>query len=319
MSAIRGPQTKDETVQITRTLHNIVELRGSLWQSEFYTPIDAGEEHAVPWLGLRDSERDEYRELTDDLPSRLKEAHMWYQNCKTQHPLCVSSKVEWPRRVLDIAADSILLVDSTSILSSPDHQQGGYACLSYVWGTDGNLTTLKRNLRSHMDGIDMATFPRTLADAIHITRSLDLRYLWIDALCIIQDDWEDQMYEIPRMSSIYHSAEFVISAQSAANVHEGFLDSGRGANALFKRAEMPFRMPDGTYRKVKLSIRKKEYAYLEVPAHHSVRFVRDSDVIPLTNRAWAQQESFLAFGVNADLGRVKSHPADTGSPIHAVP
>jgi hypothetical protein len=108
------------------------------------------------------------------------------------------------------------------------------------------------------------------------------------------------MDQIPRMSSIYQGAELVISAQGASSVHEGFLSLGPAANAPFKRIEAPFRMPDGTVRTVKLSIREQQAQYLNVPAHHSSRPRVNDDVniakilVPLTTRAWVFQETFLA-------------------------
>ncbi|CAN9380736.1 unnamed protein product [Alternaria alternata] len=122
----------------------------------------------------------------------------------------------------------------------------------------------------------------------------------IDALCIIQDDVQDWMDQIPRMSSIYQGAELVISAQGASSVQEGFLSLGSAANAPLERIEVPFRMPDGTSRTVKLSIREREKAYSNVPAHHSSRPMVDDNtyiddvLVPLTTRAWVFQESFLA-------------------------
>jgi hypothetical protein len=122
----------------------------------------------------------------------------------------------------------------------------------------------------------------------------------IDALCIIQDDVQDWMDQIPRMSSIYPGAELVISAQGASSVQEGFLSLNSAVNAPFKRVEVPFRMPNGTSRMVKLSIREQEQQYWDNPAHHSSRPVVDDDInindvlVPLTTRAWVFQESFLA-------------------------
>ncbi|CAN9380291.1 unnamed protein product [Alternaria sp. RS040] len=151
-----------------------------------------------------------------------------------------------------------------------------------------------------MQGIDVHTLPRTLADAVHVSRAFGLRYLWIDALCIIQDDVQDWMDQIPRMSSIYQGAELVISAQGASSVQEGFLSLGSAANAPLKRIEVPFRMPDGDLRTVKLSIREQEQKYHNVPAHHSSRPRVDDEthiddvLVPLTTRAWVFQEGFLA-------------------------
>lgn len=102
------------------------------------------------------------------------------------------------------------------------------------------------------------------------------------------------------MASIYPGAELVISAQGASSVQEGFLSLSPAANAPLKRIEVPFRMPNGTSRTVKLSIREREEQYWNNPAHHSSRPNIDDGVdidevlTPLTTRAWVFQESFLA-------------------------
>jgi hypothetical protein len=109
----------------------------------------------------------------------LNEARIWYEDCKANHPLCVPRKDGWPRRILDLSVDSIRLVNTEAIESTSSQLQEGYACLSYAWGTTGNLKTLKDNLQSHMQGIDVHTLPRTLADAVHVSRAFGLRYLWV--------------------------------------------------------------------------------------------------------------------------------------------
>ncbi|KAI4607883.1 hypothetical protein J4E83_009427 [Alternaria metachromatica] len=266
---------------------------------QIYTPVDAGEDSAIPWLGIRNSEKDKYRELLSNLEDRLSQARSWFEQCKADHSFCAPEKGEWPRRVLDLATNPIRLVDSASIASASSQHQEGYACLSYAWGTTGPLKTLKSNLETHMQGIDISTLPPTLADAIHVCKAFGLRYLWIDALCIVQDDIQDWTDQIPRMKSIYPGAELVISAQSASSVQEGFLSLSPAANAPLKRIEVPFRMPNGTSRTVQLSIREREEQYWSNPAHHSSRpnidgVDIDELLTPLATRAWVFQESFLA-------------------------
>ncbi|RMZ73214.1 heterokaryon incompatibility [Pyrenophora seminiperda CCB06] len=250
---------------------------------DIYTPVNARVEHAIPWLGVGSAEGDGKRDQPDSLSDRLKEAQNWFQRCKKDHPLCLPLNDEWPRRILDITVDPIRLVTSTSILPSPTYRQEGYACLSYVWGTTGNLETRKENLKSHMCGIDTSALPKTLSDAVYVARYLGLQYLWIDSLCIIQDDWQDKMHQIPRMPNIYQGCELVIAAQSAANVHKGFL-SFPEAHAPFKRIQTYFRMEDGTFRTVEVGIRKPAMAYFGAPAHHSQNSIENG----------AFQETFMA-------------------------
>lgn len=70
----------------------------------------------------------------------------------------------------------------------------------------------------------MKLFPSTLRDAILVTRALGVRYLWIDSLCIFQDDSSDWEAEASKMSSVYKHAAVTIAATSARTVEDGFLD-----------------------------------------------------------------------------------------------
>ncbi|KAL5327209.1 hypothetical protein ACEPPN_004901 [Leptodophora sp. 'Broadleaf-Isolate-01'] len=83
-----------------------------------------------------------------------------------------------------------------------------YATLSYCWGDtmpEGSTTTLA-NIRDREDRLQIADLPQTLRDAINVTRWLAIRYLWIDAICIIQNSHEDWKIESAKMASITGAA-----------------------------------------------------------------------------------------------------------------
>lgn len=63
--------------------------------------------------------------------------------------------------------------------------------------------------------------PKTFRDVVQITRELGLRYLWIDSLCIIQDDHEDRVRESARMGQVYEGPRLTIAASQAHNSTEG--------------------------------------------------------------------------------------------------
>ncbi|KAL2130252.1 hypothetical protein VTI74DRAFT_6710 [Chaetomium olivicolor] len=67
-----------------------------------------------------------------------------------------------------------------------------YVALSYVWGS------LKGD------------WPRTVTDAVHVTKALGEKYLWVDRLCIDQSNFDEKMALIARMGDIYAGAEFTI-------------------------------------------------------------------------------------------------------------
>ncbi|KAH8787678.1 hypothetical protein BGZ57DRAFT_720929, partial [Hyaloscypha finlandica] len=62
------------------------------------------------------------------------------------------------------------------------------------------------HLATSLESIRFRRLPRTFANAISFTRKLGLKNLWIDSLCIIQDDEEDLRHEASRMANIYENA-----------------------------------------------------------------------------------------------------------------
>ncbi|KAK5659866.1 hypothetical protein OQA88_13329 [Cercophora sp. LCS_1] len=79
------------------------------------------------------------------------------------------------------------------------------------------------NEDSWQNGIDLQSLSRNFRDAIVITHRLGTRYLWIDALCILQDSHADWVAESPKMTSIFGTAILVISAMAANHCDEGIL------------------------------------------------------------------------------------------------
>lgn len=100
-----------------------------------------------------------------------------------------------------------------------------YTCLSYRWGDPShNTKTTKDNIHEMQRSIPLSTLPKTILDAVYITRRLGIFFLWIDALCIIQatemdsGDWSEQSSQ---MDKIYGNAYCTIAASSAKDVYGG--------------------------------------------------------------------------------------------------
>ena len=121
-------------------------------------------------------------------------------------------------RVIDVDEGRIVTVDNAT---TPCR----YACLSYVWGneTGTQLTTKTRPVLESAGGLNdtSVTLGQTLRDAVKVTKDLGLRYLWIDALCILQDDDDDKADIISRMSAIYGHAVVTIIASTNTRPAEG--------------------------------------------------------------------------------------------------
>jgi hypothetical protein len=93
--------------------------------------------------------------------------------------------------------------------------------LSHCWGGVSPLTTTTATLSQRLHEISFSSLPKTFQDAVTITRSLDVEYLWIDSLCIIQDDRDDWAREAAWMKAVYADCYAMISADGSANPHGG--------------------------------------------------------------------------------------------------
>jgi len=96
-----------------------------------------------------------------------------------------------------------------------------YLTLSHCWGKLEVLKLEGHNLEAMMTGFQISKLPRTFQDAIEITRRLGYQYLWIDAMCIIQDSVDDWSFEALRMAAVYENGVCNIAALGAVNSHGG--------------------------------------------------------------------------------------------------
>ncbi|KAK7909158.1 hypothetical protein PG985_015036 [Apiospora marii] len=154
---------------------------------------------------------------------------------KFEHPLgaMIPSEVidpaELPTRLLEIIRsqdDTIVRLQELRTMSEKEKAlaaSSGFAILSYCWGKTGNPIRLTADTQGELKkGIPLCTLPKTIRHAIELIIDMsDLHFVWIDALCILQDDDEDKGREIAHMGSYYGSSTVTISAASAADTSEG--------------------------------------------------------------------------------------------------
>ncbi len=98
-----------------------------------------------------------------------------------------------------------------------------YTTLSYCWGGASPIRLRTDNLKRLMKHIDVDGLPRTVSDAISVTKGLGYQYLWVDSLCIIQNSKADWEAESVKMGQIYRNSVCTICASSADTADKGFL------------------------------------------------------------------------------------------------
>ena len=164
-----------------------------------------------------------WRALPQDTGSKdaFESARFWMDDCRNNHARCVRPESTLPTRVIDLGVTA----DDVPSLYVAKGEKQPYVALTHCWGGNiPNKTTIDL-LDRYRKQIPMDTLPQNFLDAIRVTRELGLRYLWIDALCIIQDSAEDWLAEAGRMASIYSQAFVTISALDADKSTIGFLGS----------------------------------------------------------------------------------------------
>jgi hypothetical protein len=154
----------------------------------------------------------------------LPRIRKWIEECSKDHPNCayVEKLVALPKRVLKVQSnyvkDSVMLVETGEML-------GTYMTLSHCWGQAQLVTTVKGNLELRKGGIEWKSLPPTFQDAVALTQALGIEYLWIDSLCIVQDDRSDWEVESKKMGDIYFNSFLNLAATHSPNSQGGLFSS----------------------------------------------------------------------------------------------
>lgn len=146
----------------------------------------------------------------------------WIRQCDEEHEQCKTSseQSEWcPTRLLHVGnthTDKIRL-----IVTSKEGPSNRYMTLSHCWGTRQPLKLLRETEASLLQGIELNELPQTFQDAVTVTRRCNISYLWIDSLCIRQDEEADWNAESLLMEKVYSSSYLNISADWGSDSSAG--------------------------------------------------------------------------------------------------
>ncbi|KAK3166666.1 hypothetical protein OEA41_009791 [Lepraria neglecta] len=117
-------------------------------------------------------------------------------------------------RVVALSEGGLRLVET-------EGQVAPYVTLSHCWGRPNWTRATRANLDSLKRDIPWTSLSKTFQDAIQVTEWLGFQYLWVDGLCIVQDDHQDWEYHVSMMAEIYSNSQITIAASKAENGQQG--------------------------------------------------------------------------------------------------
>jgi hypothetical protein len=167
---------------------------------------------------------------------------------------------------------TVKLVESHGIVRT-------YCALSYCWGPKDKqpLRTVHENYNRHVIGIALDKLPKTFQDFVLLARGIGVDYVWIDSLCLMQDDEQDWKSQAKTMDAVYRNATLVVAAAGAEDSTKGLFITDRPHTQVWN---MPYG-PGGIQGVFNISM---------LPAHH----LKGTMEVPLRNRGWVLQEWYLA-------------------------
>ncbi|KAL9114145.1 MAG: hypothetical protein Q9227_001917 [Pyrenula ochraceoflavens] len=208
----------------------------------------------------------------------------WLKRCDLSHRECrPSRKPKLPHRVLDLrplsSADLVKVRET-------DGEEGSYVALSHCWGGYQSCKLETTNIERRRQGIQVSEMPRNFRDAVYLTSKLGLKYLWIDSLCIVQDDKQDWEIQASRMTSIYRDSYLTIAASVAPNSTHGFLVPRTNAES---HRSFELKGPDNQ----KLSLPFNQLCVRRSLHDRRQKWDATGKPDPLDSRLWALQERLM--------------------------
>ncbi|KAK7916880.1 hypothetical protein PG985_010488, partial [Apiospora marii] len=150
----------------------------------------------------------------------LNSIRAWLEDCELSHENCRPPADILPDRVVELSRDPggqiiFRLVQGLG-------RRAAYACLSHRWGpSTERCKTTTATLAAHFEQVPSSILPKNFREASEVALYLGLKYLWIDSLCIIQDDAEDWKVQAAQMCNIYSGAYLTIAATSSGDSDNG--------------------------------------------------------------------------------------------------
>ena len=148
-------------------------------------------------------------------------ASTWLKNCVESHSSCrpPPELQKPPRRLIHVGNKN---QNPFLVETFPNLQHVEWLSLSYCWGGKPSKKLTTMGMSALKNGIPLPDFDDTIQDAILVTRALGISYIWIDALCIVQDS-EEWSKDASKMNEIYGGSTVTLVIASSKSVKDGFL------------------------------------------------------------------------------------------------
>lgn len=206
----------------------------------------------------------------------------WLRSCCTLHTTCLSDIIPvLPTRVIDVGK---IGSSQTPRLFHSQGARATYVALSHCWGGQISPLLTTETLQAFQNEVPYAALPANFQDAITITRHLEIQYLWIDSLCIIQDSKQDWECEFPKMCLVYRDSTVTISAIASPGSTHGILKSA--PPTLHHPKPRPMRVSQDTREDGEVTVQWHD------PQEEDLRYLDIHG--PLNRRGWTLQEQILS-------------------------
>lgn len=201
-----------------------------------------------------------------------------FRDCVQNHERCRESHISrrLPSRLIRIN-DTGEPTSAHLVLSKDVDEAELYFTMSHCWGSGHVLRLTKDKVDEFRAKIPVSELPKAFIDCFDVVRRLGGRYVWIDSLCIVQDDPDDWLSEASQMHAVYSGSHGNICSTGFADTEQGLFVSRDTQLLQPCVAEAPWMDGGPTFRVLDLALWNSQV--LEAP---------------LNNRAWVVQEHFLA-------------------------
>ncbi|KAH7468326.1 hypothetical protein FOMA001_g15068 [Fusarium oxysporum f. sp. matthiolae] len=222
---------------------------------------------------------------------------------------CVLPETDLPTRVLDL---SEIRTHKHVKLLSTGNIRGRYIALSHCWGSSHPLRTTLETFLQHQQGIPVRLLPLTFQHAARICHEIGIQYLWIDSLCIIQDDPRDWEIEADKMSEVYANAWLTVAASSSTGsasgcytckqppaVYISYESQSTGMNEVrVPSVQLPFPIEGSSQGYVYACKEWMPPSFQRYPSLYQIgsfgAYIDPVGNEPLNQRGWTLQERFLS-------------------------